>query len=348
MLIIRPGKVEDLRDIMDMVRYAGFGLTSLPKDRDLIEERIAQSSAAFSKKRDPSKETSYFFVLEDREAGRVVGTAAITESVGVGEPFYAYQIRPHVHESPSLGLKKEIPCLHLLTTKGGPCEIGALFVHPDYRKHGHGRLLSLSRFLFVADHLNRFPSEVIAEIRGISDDQGRSPFWEAVGRPFFDMTFPRADYLSAKDKSFIPQLLPDYPICIPLLPEEARVALGKAHEKTKPALKLLKDEGFEDTDMIDIFDGGPMIKCRIEDVRTIKKSRVLPLSSPCEPKGHDRPWMIAKGRLGAFRAGIAQAIEVGTEGLCLPSSVVDALEMTLGEPVRFVPLRPERTEENGQ
>lgn len=342
MLIVRPACIEDLGDIMDMVQHAAFGLTSLPKDKDLIELRIALSSAAFSIDRDPSKETSYFFVLADLETGHVVGTAGITESVGVEEPFYAYQIRPHIHESPSLGLKKEISCLHLLSTKGGPCEIGALFVHPDYRKHGHGRLLSLSRFLFIAEHRKRFPPEVIAEMRGISDDQGRSPFWEAVGRPFFDMTFPRADYLSAKDKRFIPELLPDYPICIPLLPEEAREVLGKAHDKTKPALKLLKDEGFVNSNMIDIFDGGPVIKCRMEDVRTIKKSNVMPFCGPCEPKGPDQPWMLAKGRLNTFRVCLAHAIEIGAEGLCLPASVVDALELAPGESVRFVPLKPGR------
>jgi arginine N-succinyltransferase len=33
-------------------------------------------------------------------------------------------------------------------------------------------------------------------MRGISDEQGHSPFWESLGRHFFKMEFSQADYLT--------------------------------------------------------------------------------------------------------------------------------------------------------
>ena len=51
-----------------------------------------------------------------------------------------------------LKVHKEAKTLHLVQEHNGPCEIGSLFLHPDYRKGGNGWLLSLVRFLFMAEH----------------------------------------------------------------------------------------------------------------------------------------------------------------------------------------------------
>ena len=68
----------------------------------------------------------------------------------------------------------------------------------------NGRLLSKARFLFMAEFRDLFGDKVIAEMRGMSDEQGRSPFWESLGRHFFKMEFSQADYLTGVgNKSFI-------------------------------------------------------------------------------------------------------------------------------------------------
>jgi arginine N-succinyltransferase len=157
--------------------------------------------------------------------------------------------------------------------------VGSLFLSPDYRRGGNGRLLSLSRFLFMADHLDYFDPVVISELRGITDKTGRSPFWDAVGHHFFDIDFPSADYLSMVDKKFIADLMPEHPLYIPLLPYSAQSSIGKVQPETEPALAMLKSEGFELNGMVDIFDAGPVVRCPLKQIRSIRESAKLRVES---------------------------------------------------------------------
>ena len=69
--------------------------------------------------------------------------------------MYYYEIKNSIHNSEDLGVHKEIPVLHSRVEHDGPSEIGSLFLSPDYWGGGIGRLLSMSRFLFIAS----FPSD---------------------------------------------------------------------------------------------------------------------------------------------------------------------------------------------
>lgn len=203
MVVVRPVKLEDLDRLVELAHIASFGLTSLPRDRDLLHKRIVQSLRSFSEATDKPSGELFLFVLEDIDVGVVVGTSCIVSKVGGFEPFYAYKIQTAVHRSETLKLNKEIQTLHLVAEHSGPTEIGGLFVVPEYRKHGNGRLLSLFRFLFMAEHPKRFEPLIVAEMRGVVDDQCRSPFWEALGRHFFEMDYCKADLLSVMEKKFI-------------------------------------------------------------------------------------------------------------------------------------------------
>jgi arginine N-succinyltransferase len=327
---------------MDLIDHARFGLTNLPKDQDLMSERIERSILAVSPDLQLDREASYLFVMKDVQSGRIVGTSGITSHVGIEEPSYAYRIETHVRESRSLGVRKEVQCLYLVTMSDGPSEIGALFIHPHYQGQGHGRPMSLSRFLFLAEHPERFSSVVIAEMRGVIDDQGRSPFWEAIGRPFFDMDFPKADYLTAKDKRFITELMPTHPIYVLLLPEKARAAIGQVHERSRPAQNLLKQEGFVDSGMIDIFDGGLIIRCDREHIRTVRDSQVRTYVGVGRPEQMAAPFLLAKGHLNEFRACVAPLIIEGAESVRLPPAAAETLRIKQGEKIRYAPLRPKK------
>ena len=194
--------------------------------------------------------------MEDLLTGAIAGCAGMVGRVGGFDPFYSYAIKTHHKHSEALGVALDVQALHLIQNHKGPSEIGTLFVQPQHRRGGHGRLMSLSRFLFMATCPQRFANEVIAEMRGNVDVERGSPFWEAIGRHFFDMPFVDADKRSAETKQFIADLMPQHPIYVPMLPPDAQAIIGQVHLETEPAVKLLKQEGFEFGDEVDIFDAG--------------------------------------------------------------------------------------------
>jgi arginine N-succinyltransferase len=120
---------------------------------------------------------------------------------------------------------------------------------------------------------SRFSDTVIAEMRGWQDGQGNSPFWEHLGKKFFGIGFQNADYMNAVDGTqFISDLMPRYPIYVDLLPEPARAVIGKPHDDSARALALLDREGFHFADYVDIFDGGPTVQCRTDDIASVRQT----------------------------------------------------------------------------
>jgi len=343
MLIIRPVIMEDLDQFVELAFRAHFGITSLPRHADLLRRRIVESEFSFRKSVDRPGGELYVFVMEETESRKLVGTSCIFSKVGGFQPFYAYEIQTSVHESKDLGIRRELPTLHLVAEHSGPTEIGGIFLLPEYRKHGNGRLLSLFRFLFMRQHPKRFEQEVIAEMRGVLDDEGRSPFWEALGRLFFGMDYHSADLLSAHDKKFIADLMPTTPIFIPLLPQSAQEVIGEVHHNTRPALRMLEGEGFRFTKMVDIFEGGPVISCELEKIRIVRErcsAKIEEITD--EPVG--APQHIVTNAGLDFR-GCMGTVVTGPDGARVGKRIAEALRVKVGDRVVFAPLKPPATTE---
>ncbi len=340
MMIIRPAQLADLDSMLQLAQQTGSGLTTLPDDKDLLEEKIEQSIQAFGNISNTPALEYYFFVLEDSETKKVVGTSAIAATVGLTEAFYTYRLGTVVHTSPELNVHNVIDTLYLGNDYTGSTEICTLFLHPDYRKDGNGQLLSRCRFLFMAMHVQRFAPKVIAEMRGISDEKGESPFWNALGCHFFTMNFSDADALSSEGKNqFIAELMPKYPIYLPLLPESARKVIGKVHPDTKPALKMLEKEGFKYQGYVDIFDAGPSIEVQIEEIKTIKKSfisSVTVVSKEAFSVKQSSQYMLANTFCTDFRACYGQGILLN-EKLTINENLAKYLKVNDGDNLRLYP-----------
>lgn len=333
--MIRMVRPDDLDSLVDLAGESTFGLTTLTPDRERLEQRINDSESG----------KSPLLVMIDRTGKRVIGTAGLFTHVGDserGEPFYAYRLERTIHRSESLNVRNEVDALHLAKIFDGPTELGTLFLHPKFRGGGKGRVLSLSRFMLIARDPERFDRQVIAEMRGVNDQDGRSPFWDAVGRHFFQVDFPIADILSSRDKRFIAELMPTHPIYVPLLPKEAREVIGKVHPKTEPALRLLESEGFHDAKMIDIFDAGPCVRCDRKAIRTIVESSLCELHEVMadnDPKWDDAPIdTLVATAAGPFRCiGCPSHRVAGRIGL--RQSDAEAMRLSVGYPMIVSPLR---------
>ena len=339
MFVIRPVQASDLDALLGLAAQTSFGLTTLPKDTDWLAGRIRDSEDAFRRLADQRpRGEAYLFVLEDTSTGRVLGTAGIISKVGGFEPFYAYRIETSVHESKMLGIRKEIRTLHLEKEHDGPCEIVSMFLHPVLRGRGLGRPLSLARFLFIAEHPWSFDERVIAEMRGVLDDSGRSEFWDAVGRHFFEIDYPKADYLSLLNKRFIADLMPTHPISIPLLPPAAQAVIGRVHPETEPALAILREEGFATTGMVDIFEAGPIVGCPRDSLRLVRESLTDQVAAitdqPAAPGDH----LVGTSGID-FRACRTSVTRFPDGGVALPREAAAALGVHVGDSVRFGLLR---------
>jgi arginine N-succinyltransferase len=170
------------------------------------------------------------------------------------------------------------------------------------------------------------------------DDTGRSAFWEAIGRHFFNIDFPDADYLSVVDKRFIADLMPRHPIYIPLLPKEAQDVIGQVHEHTRPALKILEAEGFRCCELVDIFEGGPVVKCPLNEIRTVRESIRQVVAEVTDQPIQSETFLIANTRHD-YRA-CKGTLAVAPKGVRLTTEVAGALGVKPGDPVRYALMHP--------
>ena len=269
MFVIRPVKKSDLKDLVKLAKGAGAGLTTLPADEKLLAARIEISINSFAN--EGGDEPRYFFVAEDVKKKKIIGTSAILANVGKVLPFYNYKLLKLMQVTKEPYIKVETQVLSLSNDYTGACELATLYLDPEYRSAGVGKVLSKCRYLFMAAYPQHFNSIIMAEIRGWVDDDGESPFWNAVGRHFFNMDFDEADRINGLgNNQFIGDLMPKYPIYTNLLPEGARAVIGKPHVKSAAALKLLEQEGFKYRGAVDIFDAGPIVEAHIDHIKSVR------------------------------------------------------------------------------
>jgi arginine N-succinyltransferase len=275
------------------------------------------------------------FVLEDLGSGKIGGCCAVEAACGLDEPFYTYHVGTTVHASHELEVYKRTSTLYLANDYTGTSVLVSLYLMPEFRSGGAGRLLSKCRFAFMAQFPQRFAAKVIAEMRGVSDEHGRSPFWEGLGRHFFSIDYDRAEHIVGMgNKAFIAELMPKHPIYTVLLAPEAQAVMGKVHPQTAPALHLLEQEGFRYQNYIDIFDGGPTVEAPLAEIRSIRRSRVL---SAGIGQAAGALHLVSNLKLGDFRCGLAE-LTPAAERVELPAELAAALGIAAGDPVRLAPL----------
>jgi arginine N-succinyltransferase len=245
-------------------------------------------------------------VLENVETGQVRGTCQLFGKVGTEWPFYSYRLSTLTQTSKALGRTFRAEMLTLCTDFEGSSEVGGLFLHPGERAGGLGLLLARSRYLFIRQHRRRFGDRTLAELRGVIDESGGSPFWDAIAGRFFGMDFREADEFNAMHGTqFIADLMPKTPIYTAMLPESARHVMGVPHPSGRAAMKMLEREGFRYDCYVDIFDGGPTMASETDQIRTVRDARETTLAGISDD-AEGELMMLASGRLHGFAACYGQ------------------------------------------
>lgn len=273
--IVRAVSREDLQALTDLAKQ--FNLLNLPGDRKILKEKIDRSENSFAGEL-PKNKAEYVFVIEDTEENTIVGSSLIIAKHGSEEaPHCYFKILKRDHFSQDLGIGFIHQVLRFQLDTDGPTEIGGLLVDKTYRRRPErlGKQISLSRFVFMGLHPDKFEKRVLCELTPPLTEEGRSEFWEALGRRFTGLPYQEADALSQTNKEFIESLFPEEDIYLSLLDSKARLVLGRVGEATKPAQHLLESIGFTYLDEVDPFDGGPHYGAATKDILPVKQGKKL-------------------------------------------------------------------------
>lgn len=332
---VRPATGDDYRAIYQMAKLTGGGFTNLPPDRATLVRKLERSDKSFARKKDSQAADLYVFVLEDPKSGKIRGTCQVFGQVGVTQPFYSYHLSTLTQTSPELGKTFRNQRLSLTTDLEGSSEVGGLFLHPEMRAAGLGGLLARSRYLFMKLHRARFGDRTLAELRGVMDEAGHAPFWDALAGKFFGMSFPEADEFNAvHGTQFIADLMPRSPVYVALLNDEAKAVIGQPHPSGRAALRMLEHEGFLFDRYIDIFDGGPTVTARTDDIHTVREAREERVAEIGEDGTHKV--LAAAGRLKDFRASCASVRKLPKKGIMIDRLAADLLEIEVGDSILTV------------
>ncbi|WP_460098594.1 arginine N-succinyltransferase [Pseudomonas sp. H3_C08] len=338
MLVLRPVEQTDLPQLQQLARDSLVGVTSLPDDSERLREKIAGSCASFDSEAASQGPENYFFVLEDLDRQRLVGCSEILATAGFDEPFYSLRNRHFTSASRELNIEHGVPALSLCHDLSGHTLLRGFHINAELVRTPFSELLSRARLLFIAAHTRRFAEAVITELVGYSDEQGHSPFWDALGKHFFDLPYAEAERLCGlQSRTFLAELMPQYPIYVPMLPQAAQDCIGRIHPDGQEAFDILEREGFETNSYIDLFDAGPTLYARTSNIRSIARSQTATVQQKPQIDARGR-YLLSNDALHGFRSIMAELDYQPDQPLSLTPAMCAALNVTDGSPIRLIAL----------
>lgn len=339
MMLIRNARKSDLDSIHKLTENFGIGMTSLPHNKELLQKRLKKIEESFHKSIVEPTNELYLFILEDPNSKQILGTSGIEAKTGFDSPLYSYHLEQYARSSPALNIQSEYEVLNLVNDNQEKTEICTLYLTPQYRNKHNGLLLSKARFLFMAQFPNRFCPVVIAEMRGFVDENNNAPFWDNVGHHFFKMSFDEVCELhSITNGQIIEDLMPQYPIYVPLLSTQTQEVIGKPHSAAVPARAILLREGFYFNKYVHIFDAGPTLECNLNEIKTVSLSQEYLISSVSdEVQGID---YLVSNTLIDFRATTACVFLNEQDRSCvINKDTAELLKVGIKDKLRLAPLK---------
>ena len=340
MYVVRPVELADVAALEKLAAIPMPGVHTLPRTRAQIVAMVERSIASFAAHVDIPSEESYLFVLQPPAGEGIVGTAAIFAAAGSNGTYFSFRNDVIQQVSRDLNISHSVHALTLCSELTGYSQLSSFYVGDKEHDAPEAALLSRARLMFAMLAPQRFADRFFVPLAGMTDDKGGSRFWDALGRKFFQMDFLDAERTigGARNRTLIVELMPHYPVYVPLLPGDAQAAMGQIHPSGELAFNLLTAEGFEADDYIDIFDGGPILQAHKNSLRTFNgalQRRVGTL--PDEPDRNREPllrYAVAASVEQNFRAVVAMCpAHENLQTVALTSEVQAALQVAEGDTV---------------
>ncbi|SFG40308.1 arginine succinyltransferase [Duganella sp. CF458] len=341
MYVVRPVETADIAALESLAAVSMPGVHTLPKTREKIEQAVERSIASFSAHVDIPSEESYMFVMESLADKKIVGTAAIHASAGSNGTYFSFRNDVIQQVSRDLNISHSVHALTLCSELTAYSQLSGFYVDASVAQRPEAALLSRSRLLYAVQAPHRFGDRFFVPLAGLTDENGGSPFWDALGRKFFKMDFLDAERVigGARNRTLIVELMPHYPVYVPLLPGDAQAVMGQIHPSGELAFNLLTSEGFEADEYIDIFDGGPILQAHKHTLRTFSSSLPRRVASAEGTQASDAvaTYAVSTGPDQRFRAVTINCAPLeNTDTVCLSRHAQEILRVEEGDTVTCV------------
>ncbi len=343
MFMVRSAAISDIPALEAMASGSTPGVHTLPRTRATIEAAVERSVASFAAHPERPHAESYLFVLESPDGESLAGTAAVAATAGSSGAFFAFRNDILSQVSRDLGISHNVRALSLCSDLTSHSQLSGFYLRNRRTAGAEAALLSRARLLFAALSPQRFSDRFFASMPGVTDEEGRSPFWDALGRKFFQMDFLQAERMieGARNRTVIVELMPPYPVYVPLLSPDAQAVLGQVHAEGDLAFRVLAREGFEPDEYVDIFDGGPVLRARRTALRSFSRSMSRTVVEDTGRAGRTRrdAYLVAPVREHDFRAVVVECASPRlSEHIGLPPEAMRRLDVLRGDTVLCVKL----------
>jgi arginine N-succinyltransferase len=133
--------------------------------------------------------------------------------------------------------------------------------------------------------------------------------------------------------------MPEDPVYLDLLPPIVKASLGLVHPETKPALAILESEGFQRTDLVDIFDGGPLVQCARDQIQAVQRCRPRHVVEILDRLPEEVPTQIVSSQHGGFSAILTPVDSPADHTAVISAHAADVLGVTVGGVVWAMPMK---------
>ncbi len=253
-------------------------------------------------------------------AGRLLASVRLRPVIGVVLPRAWYHVGVTVHAAAELQLFHRQRTLLLGNDHTGASELADLVCAHEASDDGHSlplamqaaalREVLLTALLVMASRRIRYAGTLIAELPGLRDGAGQSPFWHGLGRHFYSGD-PALAAIRHGDawRCHVAALLPRQPVTTAFLPAAAQAAIAQVAPSSRLQCELLETCGLRYSHHVSVHDGGPVLEADLDALPAVTGSRSWRLAEGDGPGLQASICLLlsedADGRLCALRAAVS-------------------------------------------
>ena len=230
----------------------------------------------------PAADSEFLLVAEraavGEPAGPIAGCVRVRRGIGLVVPRYWYHVGCTVHAAPELQLYHRQRTLLLCNDLTGAWEIADLACEGTSVNSGEQaevlrKMLRAALRLIERERSDRAGTEesirVIAELPGQRDVAGRSPFWQSLGRHFYDGDpLLAAERFGPAWRTHVASLLPREPLLASFLSEAAQAAIARPARGAALQAQALREAGLRPGRCVTIDDAGPVYEGDLDSMAT--------------------------------------------------------------------------------